>query len=142
MDDLSEVEDVRVPGGFVIPAELMREQIRWAQRTGHANCFFQKWTRLDGMSEKIVVTIVDLFDDRWPTKSVTNDAEFVVDLAVKRQGDHPLVYLDTEGNWDELRHVEGVFACHRSLQAIDVDDAISKVLALHELDAQEYGGRQ
>jgi hypothetical protein len=135
MDDLSAVEDV-FAHGWRISAERMREQIRDAQRNGTANCFFQKFYDAD---DRAVICVTDLYDERWPTKSVTNDAERVVALAVTSQGDHPIVYRDTEGNWDELRHREGFFACFRPLNTRDQMEAVRKVLALHEQDEAEYG---
>jgi hypothetical protein len=139
MDDLSAVAAVDA-AGWTIEADRLREQIRWAQRTGHANCFFQKFTTFHESSgeELSVVCVYDLYDERWPTKSVTNDAEFVVDLVFNTHGDMPIVYRDTEGRWDELRHREGYFATFRSLDTRDQSEAVRRVLALHEQDRAEY----
>lgn len=141
MDDLSAVEDLKVNGAWVISAEQQRDMIRWAQKNRHANCFFQRlFTEPEpGHGEKIVCCVYDLFDDRWPTMSVTNDAEFVTRLAYSSQ-EKPdiIIYRDTEGNWDELRHREGYFACFRALSTKDQDEAIRRVLALHEQDDQRY----
>lgn len=135
---MNELEDLHVAGGFVIQAALLREQIIWAQANHHAACYFQTFARLSSEEDRQVITVVDLYDDRWPTKSVTNDAEYVVRHAVKTQGDHPVIYRDTEGRWDELRHNEGNFGCFRSLDTTDLNEAIDKVLALHERDAQSH----
>lgn len=56
-----------------------------------------------------VIQVIDLFDDSDPTMSVTNDAEAVVEEVVKLHGDHPIVYRDTEGRWDQLVHQNGEF---------------------------------
>lgn len=140
MDDLSAVEDVKVHGPWIISADKMRENIRFAQRTGHANCYFQRefYYETPMSPECCVVCIYDLFDSRWPTKSVTNDAEYVVRRAVDGQGDHPIIYRDTEGQWDELRHREGHFACFRPLRTRDREQAVKTVLALHEQDRKLY----
>jgi hypothetical protein len=141
MDDLSAVTDVKINGPWIITAEKVREQIVWAQRTGHANCYFQRhFVQPDPHGPEHTVTCVyDLYDERWPTKSVTNDAEYVVQLAYSRQGHYPIIYRDTEGNWDELRHREGHFACFRALDTRDQDEAVRRVLALHEQDKAQHG---
>lgn len=141
MDDLNAVQDITVPGGWIIRAENMREQIRWAQQQGHANCYYQRFFSYHEATDEelCVICVIDLFDERWPTKSVTNDAEYVVRMAVKTQGDYPIVYRDTEGNWDELRHHKGHFACFRCLATENQDEAMKRVLALHEQDEQSYG---
>ena len=41
--------------------------------------------------------------------SVTNDAEAVVDHLNDIYPSFRVVYRDTDGNWDELVHVDGVF---------------------------------
>jgi hypothetical protein len=139
-DDLDEVTDVRVQGDFVLTAEQMRTQIRWSRLTGHANCSMQPvfYQEPHGGPERLVICVLDLFDERWPTKSVTNDAEYVVDMVVARKGDAPIIYRDTEGNWDELRHRQGHFACFRALRTKDYHEAIKKVLALHDQDEARY----
>jgi uncharacterized protein YchJ len=43
------------------------------------------------------------------TRSVTNDAEQVVGDVVKRFGNYPIKYKDTEGRWDWLVHHKGEF---------------------------------
>ena len=37
-------------------------------------------------------------------KSITNDAEAVVELTLSQHGPRRILYQDTEGNWDELKH--------------------------------------
>jgi hypothetical protein len=140
MYDLSAVTDLEVPGCWIISADQMREQIRWAQRIGHANCYFQRFFSVgESGEEDTVICVVDLYDERWPTKSVTNDAEYVVRLAVSSQGDYPIVYRDTEGRWDELRHNGVHFTCFRSLDTTDHREAMMRALAFRESDSQAYG---
>jgi hypothetical protein len=127
-------DDLFVRGDWTIPGSLIREQIEWAQRTRHASCYFQRFTNM----AHCIVAIVDLFNEKYPTMSVTNDAEFVVRKAVDTQGDHPIIYRDTEGQWDEMRHREGNFACFRALDTKDFEEAFHKVIALHEQDALKY----
>ena len=141
MDDLSAVSAILVSGTWLITAERMREQIRWAQKNRHANCYYQRhFIQPDPKGQEFEVCCVyDLYDDRWPTMSVTNDAEFVVSLAFSQQNAKgPIIYRDTEGKWDELRHREGHFACFRPLNTEDQEEAILRVLALHEQDANQY----
>ena len=52
------------------------------------------------------IWIVDLDDGGM---SVTNDAESVVAQVVKEYGDKRIIYRDSDGRWDELRHINGVF---------------------------------
>ena len=139
MDDLSSVEDFDA-NGWIISADRLRKQIRQAQSSGHANAFFQVFGYFPEGSteEKKVLCITDLYDDRWPTRSVTNDAEYVVRLGVDVYGDMPVIYRDTEGRWDELRHREGYFACFRPLNTRDQFEAVSIVVALHEQDRAQY----
>jgi hypothetical protein len=132
---LSEFADLIVTGGWTISGEKIQEQTEWAQRNRHASCYLQSFSNDQGT----VVCVVDLFDDRFPTMSVTNDADFVVATVFKVHGDVPIIYRDTEGQWDELRHREGYFACFRALNTRHMEEAIRTVLALHEQDAK--GGR-
>jgi hypothetical protein len=37
-------------------------------------------------------------------KSITNDAEAVVELTLQQHGQRRILYRDTEGNWGELKH--------------------------------------
>jgi hypothetical protein len=136
LPELVDLEPVEAPGPYVISPERLHEQLLWALREHRANCFIQLWTS----EGKSVVSVVDLYDDRWPTKSVTNDAEAITRIVHTLHGDVPIVYRDTEGNWDELRHREGHFACFRVLGTLDVEDAMQRVLALHELDALDREG--
>lgn len=53
-----------------------------------------------------MIWIVDL--DRG-AMSVTNDADAVVDEVVAIYGDKRIVYRDSDGHWDELRHMHGAF---------------------------------
>jgi hypothetical protein len=61
-----------------------------------------------------IVFIVDLNDGNM---SVTNDAEAVVDEVVRNYRRHTpqsisgprIIYRDSDGQWDELVHVNGVF---------------------------------
>ena len=53
-----------------------------------------------------MIWIVDL-DRGGP--SVTNDADAVVDEVVTLYGDKRIIYRDSAGHWDELRHMHGVF---------------------------------
>lgn len=131
-------KDLEVPGGWTLSGEQLEEQIEWARETGHANCFMQLWMR----ENDEILTFVDLYDPGRPTKSITNDAEFVVSMGFKVHGDVPMIYRDTEGNWDELRHREGYFACFRALNTRDRDEAIEKVLQLHAEDAARYETKQ
>jgi hypothetical protein len=131
MDDLSGVEDLRVDE-FVVSADRLREMIRVAQRIGHANALLQRVFFSDpGGEEKEVMCITDLYDERWPTKTVTNDAEFVLSTMRSRIVNIPVIYRDSEGNWDELRHREGYFATFRPLNTRDRGEAIQRVLAFH-----------
>ena len=134
-------DPILAPGGYTIDAERAAEQLDWAIKNRHANCYIQLFSEGD----RYVMTVVDLYDEARPTKSVTNDAEYVVDVAYKTvvrdtdvlTANHtPIIYRDTEGQWDELRHIEGNFACFRSLDTRSRDDAIMTVLALHEQDAR------
>jgi len=128
---LSSTPDLIVSGGWSIPGHKIDEQTEWAIRNRHASCYLQPI----GLNDKIVICVVDLFDERNPTMSVTNDADFVVATVYKVHGDLPIVYRDTEGQWDELRHRSGHFACFRALDTADMDQAVRTVLALHEQDA-------
>lgn len=131
---MSEFQDLEVPGGFILPAAKLKEQTLWAIANRHANAYMQRVSAPQGD----VLTIIDLYTDLHPTMSVTNDAEYVVQLAFKTHGNIPIIYCDTEGNWDELRHNQGSFGCFRPLATRDRDEAIVKVLALHELDSEDH----
>lgn len=55
------------------------------------------------------IAVVDMYNEDDPCMSVTNDAENVVKEVVRIHGDLPVLYKDTEGQWDELRHEAGRF---------------------------------
>jgi len=57
------------------------------------------------------VLIEDLYDDKSPTKTVTNDAENVVKNLWKNYelGTRRLLYIDTDEQIDELLHEKGIF---------------------------------
>lgn len=42
-------------------------------------------------------------------RSVTNDAERVVDELAVQYGNRRIIYRDSDGNWDELVHEHGKF---------------------------------
>lgn len=62
--------------------------------------------------------------------SVTNDAERVVAEVVKLYGDHPIVYEDTMGRWDQLRHKAGVFERFGKIAVWDRHQAVWAVRQL------------
>lgn len=55
-----------------------------------------------------MVYIVDTSDGR-PVTSVTNDAEGVCRRVNLEHPGKRIIYCDTDGNWDELRHDNGRF---------------------------------
>ena len=55
------------------------------------------------------IVIADMHSESNPTMSVTNDAEAVVEYLVKQYGDHQIICKDTDGQWDELKHNNGIF---------------------------------
>lgn len=57
-----------------------------------------------------VIRVVDLYTDACPSMTVTNDAENVVAHVVGHLGCHRIFYQDTDGQWDELVHQDGVFS--------------------------------
>jgi hypothetical protein len=80
-------------------------------------------------STKDYVAISDTGDHTMHT-TVTNDAEAVVDDLAHRLMENgvPLpkhiIYLDTDGTWDELLHEGGKFVGFRTLNARRLDSAI------------------
>lgn len=79
--------------------------------------------------ERTVIYVIDDFDEQNPTVSVTNDADAVIqalaaiqDLTGKR-----VFYRDTEGDWDELLHNNGVFNGFGFLSTPDQEAAIRAV---------------
>lgn len=125
------MRELQIPGGWKLSPEQLRENLQFAQRSHHAHCYFQKWF---GQEDFTVILIVDLYDDNHPTKTVTNDAEYVVRRAYNSQGDHPMLYCDTEGRWDELCHKDGVFTGFRSLGNVEtLDEAIPNLKLYHSM---------
>ena len=128
------MNDFLLPGGYRVEAERLRHQRIEAQRIGHSSCLFQNWTVADQL---VVVTVYDLYDAEYPTLSVTNDAEYVThnayNFASKNCPNCPvlIIYRDTDGQWDELRHREGYFACFRVMREQSVEIAIDKVCATY-----------
>ena len=61
-----------------------------------------------GQVLKDFVLLYDLCDTivgrEQRAKSITNDAEAVVELTLSQHGPRRILYQDTEGNWDELKH--------------------------------------
>jgi len=53
-----------------------------------------------------ITFIVDLNQGR---KSVTNDAEWVVERVLEKFPTNRIVYRDSQGDWDELLHNNGEF---------------------------------
>lgn len=72
---------------------------------------------------RIVIWVEDL---GGPFMSVTNNAEGVVQDVVKKYGDHPIVYKDSEGKWDQLQHKGGVFSRFRFIGVDNKDEAVRK----------------
>lgn len=62
-----------------------------------------------------VIIVIDEYSDANPTMTVTNDADNVVDEVWRKFGDHRIIYRDSCGDWDELRHRRGVFLAYRPL---------------------------
>lgn len=62
---------------------------------------------LDDQGTPPVIWVVDEQEDG--AASVTNDAERVVAEVVKLYGDLIIIYQDSDGLWDQLRHKSGVF---------------------------------
>ena len=61
--------------------------------------------RADQSAKPPIVWIVD----ENGLVSVTNDAEDVVDTLLDRFPGHRIIYRDSMGAWDELRHEQGRF---------------------------------
>ena len=62
---------------------------------------------------------VFLVDNGGENRSVTNDAEYVVEVINSRFPDRRIVYRDTEYQWEELKHKKGVFTDFALLSASD-----------------------
>jgi hypothetical protein len=73
------------------------------------------------------IAIVDDYTDTSPCKTVTNDAEYVVGQIKPPKGVR-LIYRDTDGRWDELKHDgAGHFTGFAPLGVMSLGDAITKV---------------
>jgi len=57
---------------------------------------------------RVTTGTVYIIDDDGPV-SVTNDAENVVAYINKKYPNMRIIYCDTNGDWDELVHCNGVF---------------------------------
>lgn len=79
-----------------------------------------------------VWTVEDQYTDNGPYKTVTNDAENVVQFLVDAgMGSNDLiVYRDTEGNWDEIVHKDGLFFGFSSLNTRNRNQAIEMALLI------------
>ena len=64
--------------------------------------------RADYIVDHVTEEIVFLIDEDGPL-SITNDAEAVCAFENKRYPGRRIVYRDTQGQWDELTHENGVF---------------------------------
>jgi hypothetical protein len=73
-----------------------------------------------------VVLVVDDFDEAHPTMTVTNGAENIVRMLVRRNvlGERRLLYRDTEGYWDEILVDRGCFAGFAPIRARELDIAL------------------
>jgi hypothetical protein len=73
-----------------------------------------------------VVLLIDDFDAAHPTMTVTNGAEMIVRMLVRRNvlGERRLLYRDTEGYWDEILVERGRFAGFGMIQARELDAAL------------------
>ena len=64
-------------------------------------------------SDFTIVKVTDykvfLVDNNTGGRSVTNDAEAVVAEVNRRYPNRRIIYWDSERNWDELAHDNGVF---------------------------------
>ena len=73
------------------------------------------------------IAIVDDYSDSSPCKTVTNDAEYVIGQIKPAKGVR-VIYRDTDGRWDELKHDgAGLFTGFASLNTTALGDAIKKV---------------
>ena len=79
----------RHPHGRVPPSNLM---IKVIYR-------HQLWTSPAGVQ---FIVVVDEY--QGSARSVTNAADDVVAAMISRYGNHPIVYRDTDGQWDALAH--------------------------------------
>lgn len=66
--------------------------------------------------------IVWIVDEDLPGKmSITNDAEMVVTEVIAKYPNHRIVYRDSEGRWDELKHLNGEFTTFGFIRQDDPD---------------------
>lgn len=72
------------------------------------------------------IAVVDLYSDSSPTMTVTNDAEEVVAEVLAAHGNLPVVYRDTEGCWDALRHDGERFTSFGVIESDYVRQAIDR----------------
>ena len=61
---------------------------------------------------------VIILDNNMGGKSVTNDAENVVEYLYNIYGNRRIFYIDSEGILDELRHTKGEFVGFGSLKVL------------------------
>lgn len=123
------MKDLQVAGGWTLPAEKLEEQLQWAIENRHSHSYIQVISLVD-QDHFPICTITDLYEYSNPTISVTNDAEFTTHAAWMSAQTKvefpsiPIIYCDTEGNWDQLLHNEGHFVGFRTLQTKDLDTAL------------------
>jgi len=65
--------------------------------------------RADYEVVKITDDVIWIADLNLGSISVTNDAENVVADIQRRHADKRIIYRDSDGNWDELKHKGGQF---------------------------------
>jgi hypothetical protein len=58
---------------------------------------------------QVTAECVWIVDTGRECRSVTNDAEAVVASLAEQYGERRIIYRDTDGNWDELKHRGAVF---------------------------------
>lgn len=71
--------------------------------------------------------VIWVVDEGGDGQSVTNGAEQVVAEVVEKYGDHPIVYCDSTGRWDELCHNGKDFTTFGFIGARTSGDAIQFV---------------
>lgn len=69
-------------------------------------------------------------DPEHPHRSITNDAERVIERLAARglANDTIVLYQDSTGNWDELKHVNGHFVDYGCVSGETSAQAIDRVL--------------
>jgi hypothetical protein len=75
---------------------------------------------------KKVVLIEDLYST-YKRMTVTNDAEAVVETLNQIYPHFHIVYRDSEGQWGELVHENGVFKDFKTLMALSIDAETGKL---------------